>query len=105
VEVLKIIAANHGFQLLAAGVHDSNHVHLFVSATPKTSIPVMVSVFKCVSDKLLFEEFPEFKTAALGWSFVVRGLCCENCWCCAKLENRRIHQSGLIVDAHPGRGE
>ena len=60
-EVLKMIAANHSYQLLAARVHDADHVHLFVSAPPKASIPVMVSVFKCVSVKLLFEEFPELK--------------------------------------------
>jgi putative transposase len=71
VEVLKMIAANHGFQLLAARVHDLDHVHLFVSATPKTSIHVLVSVFKCVSAKLLFEEFPELKLRLWGghlWS-------------------------------------
>ena len=48
-EVLKMIAVNYGYQLLAARVHDGDHVHLFVSAPPKMSIPVMVSVFKCVS--------------------------------------------------------
>jgi REP element-mobilizing transposase RayT len=49
VEVLKMIALTHGYQLLAAKVHDADHVHLFVSALPKASIPVMVGVFKCVS--------------------------------------------------------
>ena len=70
-EVLKMIAVNHGFQLLVARVHDLDHVHLFVSASPKTSISMMVSVFKCVSAKLLFEEFPELKLRLWGghlWS-------------------------------------
>jgi putative transposase len=60
-EILKMIAGNHGFQLLAARVHDGDHVHLFVSAPPKSSIPEMVRVFKCVSAQLLFKEFPQIK--------------------------------------------
>jgi len=59
VEVLKMIAVNHGFELLAARVHDADNVHLFVSALPKMSITLLVGVFKCVSAKLLFEEFSE----------------------------------------------
>ena len=47
-EVLKTIAQNHGFVLLAARVHDGDHLHLFVSAKPKVCIPEMVRVFKCV---------------------------------------------------------
>ena len=60
-QILKMIAGNHGFQLLAARVHDGDHVHLFVSAPPKSSIPEMVRVFKCVSAQLLFKEFPQIK--------------------------------------------
>ena len=66
-----MIAVNHGYQLLVARVHDADHVHLFVSAPPKMSILMMVSVFKCVSAKLLFEEFPELKLRLWGghlWS-------------------------------------
>ena len=46
VEVLKIIAENHGYRLRGARVHDGNHVHLFVSVPPKVCIPEMVRVFK-----------------------------------------------------------
>ena len=70
-EVLKMIAANHGFQLLAARVHDADHVHLFVSAPPKLCIPEMVRVLKCNSAKSLFEEFPMLKVKLWGghlWS-------------------------------------
>jgi REP element-mobilizing transposase RayT len=70
-----MIAGNHGFQLLAARVHDGDHVHLFVSALPTTCIPEMVRAFKCVSAQLLFEKFPWIKAhlwdgvgwAGLGW--------------------------------------
>ncbi len=71
VEVLKMIAENHGYQLLAARVHNGDHLHLFVSASPKTAIPMIVSVFKCVSAKLLFEEFAGLKLRLWGghlWS-------------------------------------
>ena len=70
-EVLKMIAERHGWKLLAARVHDGDHVHLFVSAPPKVCIPGMVRVFKCVSAQLLFEEFPEIKEKLWGghlWS-------------------------------------
>ena len=70
-EVLKMIAERHGWQLLATRVHDSDHVHLFVSAPPKVCILEMVRVFKCVSAQLLFEEFPEIKEKLWGghlWS-------------------------------------
>ena len=60
-EALKMIAEEHGYQLLAARVHRGDHVHLFVSAPPKACIPEMVRVLKCVSAKLLFEESPEVK--------------------------------------------
>ena len=56
-----MIAFNHGFELLVARVHDGDHVHLFVSAQPKMSIPMLVSVLEFVSAKLLFQEFPELK--------------------------------------------
>jgi putative transposase len=60
-EVLKTIAVQSGYGLLAARVHHGDHVHLFVSAPPTSSIPEMVRVFRCVSAKTLFEEFPQFK--------------------------------------------
>jgi putative transposase len=60
-EVLKMIADQSGYQLLAVRVHHGDHLHLFVSAPPKVCIPDMVRVFKCVSARLLFKEFPEIK--------------------------------------------
>jgi len=66
-----MIAENHGYRLLATRVHDGNHVHTYVSAPPKVSIPEMVRVFKCVSAKVLFEEFPQLKLRLWGghlWS-------------------------------------
>ena len=76
VEVLKTIANQSGFQLLAVRVHHSDHVHLFVSAPPALCIPEIVRVLKCNSAKLLFEEFLELKLRLWVWSFVVGGLCC-----------------------------
>lgn len=46
-------------------------VHLFVSASPSVSIPELARVFKCVSAKLLFDEFPKIKEQFWGghlWS-------------------------------------
>ncbi len=70
-EVLKMIADEHGYRLLAARVHGGDHVHVFVSAPPKVSISEIVRVFKCVSAGVLFEEFPSIKLRLWGghlWS-------------------------------------
>ena len=66
-----MIAEKHGFKLLTARVHGGDHVHLFVSAPPKVCVPEMVRVFKCVSAKMLFDEFPEIREQLWGghlWS-------------------------------------
>jgi REP element-mobilizing transposase RayT len=60
-DVLKTIADQCGCWLLAARVHDGDHAHVFVFAPPKVSIPVVVRVFKCISAKVLFVEFPIIK--------------------------------------------
>ena len=70
-EVLKMIAENHDYQLLTARVHHGDHVHVFVSAKPKVSIPDIVSVLKSNSARLLFEEFPQIRLRLWGrhlWS-------------------------------------
>ena len=44
-EVLKMIAENHGYQLLTARVHRGDHVHVFVLAKPTVALPfVMIPV-------------------------------------------------------------
>jgi putative transposase len=61
----------HGYQLLTARIHDGDHAHLFVSTPPKVYVPEMVRVFKCVSAKMLFDEFPIIKEQLWGghsWS-------------------------------------
>ena len=49
-EVLKTIASQSGFELLAVRVHDGDHLHIFVSAPPKVAIPDLVRVLKCNSE-------------------------------------------------------
>jgi putative transposase len=70
-EVLKTIANQSGFQLLTARVHDGDHLHVFVSASPKVCIPEIVRVLKCNSAKALFDEFPQLRLRLWGghlWS-------------------------------------
>jgi putative transposase len=59
-EVLKMVADEHGYRLLVARVHGGDHVHVFVSAPPKMSISEIVRIFKCFSARVLF-EFPSIK--------------------------------------------
>ena len=66
-----MIADEHGYRLMAVRVHDGDHVHLFVSVPPRMSISEVVRVFKCVSARVLFEEFPILKEKLWGghlWS-------------------------------------
>jgi len=72
-EVLKMIADNHGYQLLTARVHHGDNVHVFVSAKPKVCIPGIVSVLKSNSARLLFEEFPQIKLRFWGGHLWSRG--------------------------------
>ena len=87
-EVLKTIANQSGFVLLAVKVHRGDHVHVFVSAPPKVCIPEIVRVLKCNSAKLLFEEFAVLKEKLWGghlWSegYAVRT---SGVVTCAKIE-------------------
>jgi len=69
--LLKTIADQNGCELLAARVHEGDHVHVFVSALPKVAIPDLMCVFKCISAMVLFVEFPEIKRQLWGghlWS-------------------------------------
>jgi putative transposase len=69
--LLKTIADQNGCELLAVRVHDGDHVHVFVSAPPKVSIPDLMRVFKCISARVLFVEFPDIKKQLWGshlWS-------------------------------------
>jgi putative transposase len=70
-EVLKTVAVNHGYNLLAARVHDGDHVHVFVSAKLKVRISDVVCVLKSNSARLLFLEFVPIKLHLWGghlWS-------------------------------------
>ncbi len=69
--VLKTIVDQNDCQLLVARVHGGDHVHVFVSAPTKVSIPKIRRVLKCVSARVLFVEFPDIKKHLWGghlWS-------------------------------------
>ena len=72
-DVLKTIADQSGCRLLAARVHDGDHVHVFVSARPKVSIFEVVRVFNCISAKVLFVEFPEIESQFWGGHLWLEG--------------------------------
>lgn len=73
-EVLKTVANQCCFVLLTARVHDGDHLHVFVSASPRVCIPEIVRVLKCNSAKVLFSEFLQLKLSLWGghlWSEVM----------------------------------
>jgi putative transposase len=55
-----------GWRLLAVKVHDGDHVHVFVSASPKVCVPELVRILKCVFASLLFEEFLHIRRQLWG---------------------------------------
>ncbi len=70
-KVLKTIACQSGFRVLTDRVHEGDHLHVFVSASPKTGILLMVRVLKCNSTNVLFLEFPQIRLKLWGghlWS-------------------------------------
>jgi putative transposase len=70
-EVLKMIAKNHGCELLTVRVHRGDYVYVFVLVKPRVFIPDIVAVLKCNSARLLFEEFVEIRLRFWGghlWS-------------------------------------
>jgi len=69
-ELIYEIAEGHEFEILAMELMP-DHVHLFVSAAPKWAPGKMVSIFKAVTSKIIFEEFPQVRKKLWGghlWS-------------------------------------
>ena len=69
-ELFYEIAEEHDFEILAMELIP-DHVHLFVSAAPKRAPRKIVSIFKVITSKIIFEEFPQVKKKLWGghlWS-------------------------------------
>jgi putative transposase len=67
-ELFYEIAEEHDFEILAMELMP-DHVHLFVSAAPKWSPGKIVSIFKAITSKIIFEEFPQVKKKLWGGEF------------------------------------
>jgi putative transposase len=59
-EIFQKIAEEYGFEILAMEVMP-DHIHLFVSASPKYAPSTVVKILKGVSAKKLFQQFPELR--------------------------------------------
>jgi len=59
--LLKEIATDKEFEVILAEVGENDHVHVFVSAHPKISPSYIVKMFKGISGRKLFLEYPEIK--------------------------------------------
>lgn len=55
------IAKAKGFTVVEVKVGENDHVHCFVSASPKISITQIVKYLKGISGNRLLEEFPELR--------------------------------------------
>ncbi len=62
------IAVNYGIEIDTMEVA-KDHVHVFVSFPPRYSIARVVGLFKSISARELFREFPELKDRLWGGEF------------------------------------
>ena len=67
-EVFQEIAHHHGFEIAEMEI-EKDHVHLFLSFSPKYSIARVVEVFKSVSSKIIRKDFPGVNQQLWGGEF------------------------------------
>jgi len=67
-ELFEEISANHDIEIDTMEVAE-DHVHLFVSFPPRSSISQVVGKLKSISASVLFREFPELKRELWGGQF------------------------------------
>jgi putative transposase len=67
-ELFEELAVNYGIEIDTMEVA-KEHVHLFVSFSPRYSIARVVGLFKSISASVLFREFPELKDRLWGGQF------------------------------------
>ena len=60
-ELVKIIGAEKGFTVENCKVGEADHVHCFVSASPKLSVTQIVKYLKGTSGNKLLKEYPELR--------------------------------------------
>jgi len=66
--VFQEIAHYHGFEIAEMEI-EKDHVHLFLSFSPKYSIARVVEVFKSVSSKIIRKDFPGVNQQLWGGEF------------------------------------
>ena len=60
-EIINNVAKDKGFEVKALEVGEMDHVHVFVSAPPRLSITNIVKYLKGISERKLFECFPQLR--------------------------------------------
>lgn len=61
IELLKAVGNKKGFSVVECKVGENDHVHCFVSATPKISVTQIVKYLKGISGNQLFREYPQLR--------------------------------------------
>ena len=70
--IFREIAAMYGFTIYELEVH-IDHVHLFVGFKPNVSVSQVVRLFKGISARRMFQEFPELRRRYWKGHFWSRG--------------------------------
>ena len=71
-ELIMQIASSLDIQIISGSVN-TDHIHIFVSAPPYTSVSKAVQRIKGVTSRKLQQEFPELKKRYWGQHFWARG--------------------------------
>ena len=61
IELLKAVGNEKGFSVVECKVGENDHVHCFVSASPKISVTQIVKYLKGISGNQLFREYPQLR--------------------------------------------
>jgi putative transposase len=67
-ELFEEIAVNFGFEIDTMEI-SADHVHIFLSFSPKYSISKVIGIFKSISASEIFKEYPEVKKELWGGEF------------------------------------
>ena len=67
--LIQEIANEKGFEVAEFESGEGNHVHLFVSAPPKLSPPLIVQYLKGITGRKMYEKFPDLRQQLWNHSY------------------------------------
>ena len=73
-EIFEYVGANHKVSIVEWN-HDRDHIHVLLTAEPKTNMSKFLNAYKSASSRLLKKEFPRIRTQLWKEMFWSRSFC------------------------------